>query len=530
MRIPLSIPVAGSGRIPAGVGWLSGLLLLLAGPLLAAGPDHDAFSRRTVLAGADLMVPVYLLDATHEPGEPNHAVLPLRSSASVWWTWTAPGDGQVELSHGNRDVTLTVYRGDTLATLQAVGRSPVRGDRLPLLPVRSGDRLQLVASVWSTESPVPEVPSVGQFRLRFYPPPANDAFRDRGGLSGRLPVLRGNLAGATREPGEPAHADTPGTPNGSVWWEWTPPVDGMVSAREEMGSPGRLWWYRGRSVDALVPVPGTDPYQPLPVRAGETLQLAMVGYSPEFAGPFQVGLTLSTLRVLSPTNGAMLPAAGPLTLRLGGVPAGLVRLEVQEVDGPLQFFEGAPAELVLPDPGVGLHRWRVTGFDPEGRAHVAPELRVTLGAGADAFAEAREVGPTDPAHPAVLGGDFATATLEPGEPGPGGGDTPRSGSVWWRWDAPGPGRVLVGAGSLRPGTAQATLEAFTGPTLAQLQPVPSVGGSGPPNLFTAFLTSGPGTYWLRQGQPGEPPHGWAATQFLFQARAAGDDFAEAIAL
>lgn len=530
MGIPTLIPVGVSGRTPSWVRRTCGLLLFLAGPLLAAGPDHDAFSRRTVLVGPDLTVPVYLLDATLEPGEPNHAVLPWRSSASVWWTWMAPGDGQLELSHGNRDVTLTVYRGDTLAALQTVGRSPGWSGGLPLIPVRSGDRLQLVASVWSTASPAPPVTSVGQFRLRFYPPPGNDAFQDRGLLSGRLPVLRGNLAGATREPGEPAHADAPGIPNGSVWWEWTPPVDGLVSARDEMGSPGRLWWYRGRSVDALVPIPGADPYQPLPVQAGETLQVAMVGYSPESAGPFQVGLTLSTLRVLAPTNGAMLPVAGPLTLRLGGMPAGLVRIEVQEVDGPFLAFEGSPAELVLPDPGVGPHRWRVTGFDPEGRSYVAPELQVTLGAGADAFAEAREVAPNDLAHPAVLAGDFATATLEPGEPTPGGGGTQPGGSVWWRWDAPGPGRVLVGGRSLRPGTALATLEAFTGPELAQLQPVPFLGGSGPPNLVTAFLTSGPGTYWLRLGWPGEPPHGWAATQFIFQARAEGDDFADGIAL
>lgn len=504
--------------------WIGLAAGLLANVLLAAGPDNDAFAQRTVLAGTDVTVPVYLLDATTEPGEPNHALPPAHASASAWWTWTAPADGQVDLSHENRDVTLTVYRGDALGTLQVVGRSPDWGRRLPLIPVRAGDRLQLVASVWSTSSPDPVVTSVGHFRLQFYPPPTNDAFRDRAPLSGPLPVLRGNLAGATREPGEPAHADVPGTPNGSVWWEWTPPVDGLVTARTEEGSPGRLWWYRGAAVDALTPLPGQDSDPPLSVKAGETLQLAMVGYSPEFAGPFQVGLTLSTLKVVAPTNDATLPIAGPVTLRLGGVPPGLVRIEVQEIDGPFQAFNDPGSELTLADPGPGPHRWRVLGFDADGRAYLAPDLRVTRGAGGDAFAAARDVGPSDADHPAVLGGDFTSATSEPGEP------APQVGSVWWRWNAPGPGRVLVGAGTLRPGTAIATLDAFTGPTLPQLQPVTFLGESGPPNLSTALRTTGPATYWLRLRHPADPPQGWAATQFAFQARAAGDDFADGTAL
>lgn len=515
-------------RIPSRIRLAASLLLTY--PLLATGPDNDAFDHRATLTGSDVLVPVYLLDASTEPGEPNHALPPAQSYASTWWTWTAPGDGNVSLSHENRDVTLTIYRGDTLATLQVVNRSQEWSRSLPLIPVQAGDRLQLVASVWSTSSTAPVVTSVGHFRLQFYPPPANDSFQDRGRLSGLLPVLRGNLAGATREPGEPDHADVPRTPNGSLWWEWTPPVDGLVSARTEMGSPGELWWYRGTSVDTLTLVSRSNPDPALSVKAGETLQVAMVGYSPEFAGPFQVGLTLSTLRVLSPTNGTVLPNTGPLTLRLGNAPAGLVRVEVQEINGPFKAFEGSGPELMLPDPGPGPHRWRVMGFDAEGRAHVAPEVHVTLGAGADAFAAAVDVGPNDLDHPTVLGGDFATATFEPGEPAPDYGGLPRSGSVWWRWKAPGPGRVLVGAGSLPPGTALTTFDAFTGPNLTQLQPVPFIGNSAPPNLSTAFLTTGPGTFWLRLLRLEAPPYGWAMTQFAFQARAEGDDFADGTAL
>jgi outer membrane protein assembly factor BamB/subtilisin family serine protease len=56
--------------------------------------------------------------------------------------------------------------------------------------------------------------------------PFNDAFTDRARLIGDNFLVRSNNAGATSDPGEPAHAGFPG--GASLWWEWTPTTTAAV--------------------------------------------------------------------------------------------------------------------------------------------------------------------------------------------------------------------------------------------------------------------------------------------------------------
>ena len=60
------------------------------------------------------------LDATKEPGEPNHAGNP--GGHSLWYSWTAPaaGDTTVDTCDSNFDTLLAVYRGDALGSLTAL--------------------------------------------------------------------------------------------------------------------------------------------------------------------------------------------------------------------------------------------------------------------------------------------------------------------------------------------------------------------------------------------------------------------------
>jgi subtilisin family serine protease len=57
--------------------------------------------------------------ATHETNEPRHVDSRLGSTASIWYLWTAPEDGSLELKTqgSSYDTLLAVYEGDALASL-----------------------------------------------------------------------------------------------------------------------------------------------------------------------------------------------------------------------------------------------------------------------------------------------------------------------------------------------------------------------------------------------------------------------------
>jgi uncharacterized delta-60 repeat protein len=102
------------------------------GPPLTA-PANDAFASATVLTGDWGSTNVNNSLATHEPNEPSHAGFP--ANASVWYQWTAPVDGEVELDTiGSQvDTVLAVYTGNSLATLSQVAAND------DLIPINSSD-------------------------------------------------------------------------------------------------------------------------------------------------------------------------------------------------------------------------------------------------------------------------------------------------------------------------------------------------------------------------------------------------------
>jgi hypothetical protein len=97
---------------------------------LAAGTvaTNNAFATRAALTGATASVAANSAGATKETGEPNHAGT--LGGASLWWTWTAPADGNVALStEGSAfDTVLAVYTGTALNTLSLVAADDDSGD------------------------------------------------------------------------------------------------------------------------------------------------------------------------------------------------------------------------------------------------------------------------------------------------------------------------------------------------------------------------------------------------------------------
>ncbi|MBL9174705.1 MAG: hypothetical protein JNL10_14300 [Verrucomicrobiales bacterium] len=494
--------------------------MILLGPfgrLLGAGPDNDAFANRTILSAADEVLPVYLLDATQEPGEPNHAPAPLVSRASVWWEWTAPADGSLWLTPLGGQSLFAVYRGDSPAGLQLEARSQISDGRMPPVSVRAGQTLLIAASIWTEGGgSVLYTPPPASARLRFYPIPPNDRFADRQRVSGTQVTLSGHTFGATREPGEP---ERPGFSDGpTVWWEWTPPVSGLATFRSVESSGGFLQIYRGSTLQSLEVLPDLVAGFPFPVTAGETLVFSATAYSPQWTGPIEGVVSLSSLRISSPVSGTTLAIPGPVVLTLENLPAGLDYLVVHP--GGLSFPAGPT--VTIPRMDEGRKQVSVVGVTSNGDLYYSREITVVVQAGSDAFASAPEV----PGNPSQLGADFSGATVEAGEP-----PVPAftsGGSVWWRWRAPATGRVMAGLGSLPFGSPVAVAEFFTGDAVDRLEPVPQALGPGRLNLNTVFYAEAGMTYLIRLTRSSETPGDWASIQFEFQAQAEGDAFAQPV--
>ena len=96
------------------------LLSIFATRVVQAAPVNDNFASATVLTGDTNFVTAFNVDATAEPGEPDHADTP--GGKSVWWSWQAPFTGSVSISTvGTKfDTVLAVYTGDLVSNLQVV--------------------------------------------------------------------------------------------------------------------------------------------------------------------------------------------------------------------------------------------------------------------------------------------------------------------------------------------------------------------------------------------------------------------------
>jgi lysyl oxidase/Ig-like domain-containing protein len=83
-------------------------------------PPNDDFNAAQIISGSITSLPFDSRCASRECAEPLH--VGLQGSASVWYEWTAPGSGHLELSTEGSyfDTLLAVYRGSDLATLTLV--------------------------------------------------------------------------------------------------------------------------------------------------------------------------------------------------------------------------------------------------------------------------------------------------------------------------------------------------------------------------------------------------------------------------
>jgi subtilisin family serine protease len=214
-------------------------------------PGNDDFAQRFPISGSSVTLAGGNQLATREPGEPLHAGLP--GNRSVWWSWTAPGDGYAKIAQGSAtfDYQIGIYTGATLESLVvALAHDPVAFTKASPLPVQAGETYHIAVDGFRD--------SDGDFTFVLSyssaPPsgPANDFFTLRQPLSGLNPTSSGNNNGATRESMEPLHG---GIGVRSLWWTWTAPEDARAAfdtANTEFGVVAVA--YLGGAIYDLTPI------------------------------------------------------------------------------------------------------------------------------------------------------------------------------------------------------------------------------------------------------------------------------------
>jgi hypothetical protein len=182
-------------------------------------PSADFFADAIALTGTQITVSGSNVGATAEPGEPagegtNGDV------NSVWWNWTAPASGQVEINTfgSSLDTVLAVYTGTGLDKLNlfAANDDALDTQSQVLFSAAAGTTYHISVDGYGGDT--------GDFTLRLGTTPANDNFANSTVVPGGT-VTGTNLA-ATQESGE--GAGTSGAIN-TVWWSWTAPTTGEVT-------------------------------------------------------------------------------------------------------------------------------------------------------------------------------------------------------------------------------------------------------------------------------------------------------------
>ena len=201
-----------------------GLLLVVAAALavpttaLADAPPNDAFAAAQELTGRVASVEGLNKDATKEDGEPQHFD-GKPPSASIWYRWTAPADGNAVVStcESSFDTLLAVYTGEAVNAL-----TPKASDN-------DGCGVQSKVSFTAIEGVTYRIAvdgdngATGAVKLVLRLAPLNDDFETAAAISGDEGTVEGTTVGSSRQAPEPEGLDN------SVWYTWTAPSSGPAN-------------------------------------------------------------------------------------------------------------------------------------------------------------------------------------------------------------------------------------------------------------------------------------------------------------
>ncbi len=126
-------------------------------------PSNDNFANATILTGmssgicgANALIQIFGVpnwQATAEPGEPDHGGIP--AANSVWYRWTAPATGMVQIT---TSPLIAIYTGATLSTLVPVTNNASElfafGSGDIRFPVTAGETYQIAVDRRALQSPL----------------------------------------------------------------------------------------------------------------------------------------------------------------------------------------------------------------------------------------------------------------------------------------------------------------------------------------------------------------------------------------
>ena len=252
---------------------------------LQNAPSNNDFVNRVAIIGTSATLSGNNLNATKETNEPLHAGN--SGGKSVWWTWTAPASGNVQIDTIGSpfDTLLAIYAGQGLSSLTPIVSDDdggiARSSKVVLGAV-AGTTYQIAVDGWNGAS--------GEIKLNLSlmptnPVPANNNFADRSRLTGSLISLNATNGGATKEVNEPNHANNAG--GKSIWWTWTAPTTGRFQIDTIASSfDTTLGVYTGSSVTGLTLIVSDDDAGGsgtsqvlLNAIAGTTYQIAVDGWN-----------------------------------------------------------------------------------------------------------------------------------------------------------------------------------------------------------------------------------------------------------
>jgi hypothetical protein len=322
-------------------------------------PANDNFASAQAVSGLPFSVPGSTIDATPDAGEPE-ALGKGGSSRSVWFTWTAPSSGHVQLegcpfetqrgSAANH--AMGVYTGTTLPGLAKV----VETNNCKV-------EFDVVAATSYKIAFSGHFAGEGTFTLALHaaPQPINDNLAGAATIGPDLPLaISGDNSFATTETGE--NEVVIGGFKGvthSVWYQWTPAVSERVKLNAcESESTPLIGALTGNTIATLkneIPPQGHAPFCQAEIEAvaGTTYKIAIAGTSFEGStGPF----TLEIHRIRRPENDELTsaPPIGPdLPIAVDGT----------NVDGSVEPEEVNPAYFLEPIETV-WYRWDSTFSGP----------------------------------------------------------------------------------------------------------------------------------------------------------------------
>jgi hypothetical protein len=279
----------------------------------AAAPANDRFSSAAALTGTNVTVSATNMEATKEGGEPDHAGN--AGGTSVWWTWTAPsgGDVQITTDGSDFDTLLGVYTGPRVNNLNTAASSDDHGlfvTSRVRFSVTQGTQYAIAVDGYNdgSSSATGSITVTLVFVQGPITRPVNDNFTNRISLQGLSVTRTGTNVQATREANEPIHGQKLG--DTSVWFTWTAPTNGPVRVSTEGSSFDTLLGiYTGTTLVNLIEIANGDDIDPVngvltsaaafDAQAGQVFQIAVDGYDGA-VGQIALHIESISTRLLAP--------------------------------------------------------------------------------------------------------------------------------------------------------------------------------------------------------------------------------------